>query len=199
MRIVGITGPTGAGKSSLSSVLRKNGIPVIDADELYHSLLVPPSACLDALRKAFGDGVFVGEELNRHALSKIVFSDAEKLSLLNSTVLGFVLSAARKIFADYARDGISVAAFDAPTLIESGFCDECDLVISVLSSPEARIERIVARDGLSLIEAEARVRAQKDDRFYIERSDIVLRNDGDEGELVSKCEELSARILGGSL
>ena len=70
MRIIGITGPTGAGKSVLSSYLREKGIPVIDADKVYHSLLVPPSECLDALRRAFGDGIFKGEELDRRALSE---------------------------------------------------------------------------------------------------------------------------------
>ena len=81
MKIIGITGPTGAGKSHLCKALSSK-IPVINADEVYHSLLLPPSDCLDALRNAFGDAVFSSDgTLDRGALSSIVFSDQEQLAL----------------------------------------------------------------------------------------------------------------------
>lgn len=190
MILVGITGPTGAGKSLLSEFMRKKGIPVIDADEVYHSLLVPPSECLDALRRAFGDGIFNGETLDRRALSEIVFHDKEKLTLLNRTVLGIVLDRCREILAEYEREGHAIAAVDAPTLIESGFYLECDRVISVLSSPDIRIERIMARDGLTREAAETRVRGQRRSEFYVEHSDTVLINDSNEKEFFDKCGEL---------
>ena len=190
MRIIGITGPTGAGKSVLSSYLREKGIPVIDADKVYHSLLVPPSECLDALRRAFGDGIFKGEELDRRALSEIVFNDKEKLALLNSTVLGIVLDRCRGMLAEYESEGHAVAAVDAPTLIASGFHRECHKIVSVLSSPEIRVERIMARDGLTREAAETRVQGQRSDSFYVEHSDAVLINDSDEKEFLDKCEEL---------
>ena len=190
MRLIGITGPTGAGKSRFSDLMREKGIPVIDADKVYHSLLVPPSECLDALRRAFGDGIFNGEELDRRALSEIVFHNEEKLALLNSTVLGIVLDRCRGMLAEYEREGHAIAAVDAPTLIESGFYLECDRVISVLSSPEIRVERIMMRDGLTREAAQTRVQGQKKDSFYTEHSHTVLINDSDEKEFVDKCEEL---------
>ncbi|MBQ8850229.1 MAG: dephospho-CoA kinase [Clostridia bacterium] len=196
MRTVGITGPTGAGKSLLSGYMRKKGIPVIDADEVYHSLLVPPSLCLDALRGAFGDIIFKGEELDRRILSDIVFHDEEKLTLLNRTVLGFVLERIREMLGELRAEGHTVAAVDAPTLIESGFYLECDTVVSVISSPEIRVERIILRDGLTREAAEARVHAQRDDGFYIEKSDIVLTNDRDEVEFFDRCEELVLNLGG---
>ena len=196
MKIIGITGPTGAGKSLLSEYFRKNGIPVIDADKVYHSLLVPPSECLDALRKAFGNGIFQEDELDRRALSEIVFHDEEKLALLNHTVLDFVLDECRKTFADLEKEGHAVSAVDAPTLIESGFWRECDRVISVLSDPDIRVERIMARDGLTKEAAATRVRGQRDDSFYIEKSDTVLMNDRDEAAFLRKCDELVKKLKG---
>lgn len=205
MRIIGITGPSGAGKSLLCSELEKKNIPTVDADRVYHSLLVPPSACLDALRREFGDGVFAADgSLDRKALGEIVFSDEEKLALLNSTVLTIVIEKIRGILADYKAKGASAVALDAPTLIESGFCDECDTVISVTAPRELRIERIVKRDGISPEEAARRINAQKSDGFYREHSDIVLVNDGDVNRFIRQLDDLLASSLslsedGGSL
>ena len=180
MYIYGITGPSGAGKSILSEYMTRHGIAHIDADKVYHELLVPTSAALDALRNAFGDKIFTANGvLDRAVLSAIVFHDKEKLALLNETVLGFVLNEIRRRIVSLEKSGASAVAVDAPTLIESGFHKECDTVISVLSSKALRIERIIERDGLSREKALERTNAQKPDEFYEEHSDIVLMNDGD--------------------
>lgn len=178
MKIIGVTGPTGAGKSLLCKAL-SSALPVIDADEVYHSLLLPPSECLDALRNTFGDAVFTPDgTLDRAALSSIVFSDEEQLELLNRTVLDFVLQSIRARIAELDTQGHSCVLVDAPTLIESGFHLECDAVISVLASPDCRLSRIIARDSLSEERAIARVSAQKDEDFYRAHSDLILINDG---------------------
>lgn len=197
MKIIGITGPTGAGKSSLSEYMRTRGIPVIDADRLYHSMLTPPSPCLDALRGAFGNEIFtVDGELDRKKLADIVFNDESKLELLNRTVLSIVLDEARRIFAEYEAEGKWIAAIDAPTLIESGFCSECHTVISVICDPDIRIERIILRDGLDRSAAEDRVRAQKPNGFYTESSDIVINNDCGEEKFLNECKALVDSLLG---
>ena len=186
MKIIGITGPTGAGKSLLCKELSK-AIAVIDADEVYHSLLIPPSDCLDALRGAFGNSIFSADgSLDRAALSSIVFSDEEKLALLNRTVLSFVLEKIRSMIAELEATGHACVLVDAPTLIESGFHRECDAVISLLASPELRLSRIVARDAISEEKASLRIAAQKDDDFYRTHSDLVLVNDGDLALLIPK-------------
>ena len=180
MHIYGITGPSGSGKSILSQYMTKNGVAHIDADRVYHELLVPPSHVLDALRDAFGTEIFNSDgTLDRVALSVIVFNSTEKLELLNKTVLHFVLEEIRSMIKALEKDGFSAVAIDAPTLIESGFHKECDTVISVLSPKELRIERIMERDGLSREKAVERTNAQKPDEFYEEHSDIILMNDGD--------------------
>ena len=180
MVIYGITGPSGAGKSMLCEYCAAHGIPHLDADAIYHALLVPPSEAVDALRAAFGDGILAADGgIDRAALSAIVFHDEEKLALLNKTVLDIVLREIRRRLALLRAEGTRAVAVDAPTLIESGFDRECDRVIAVLSSPEVRIARIMERDGLSRERAEERVMAQKSDDFYRSAADTVLYNDGD--------------------
>lgn len=194
IKIIGVTGPTGAGKSLLCKELSQK-LSVIDADEVYHSLLIPPSDCLTALRAAFGDYVFAPDgTLDRGALSAIVFSNEEQLSLLNRTVLDFVLKKIRAMISCLEADGISAVLVDAPTLIESGFHRECDAVISVLASPELRLSRIIARDSLSQEKASSRVLAQKDDNFYRQHSDLVLVNDGSLEPLVRRTVEFLAAL-----
>lgn len=191
MKIIGITGPSGSGKTLLTEEISKLGIPTVNADELYHSMLKPPSECLDAIRLNFGDGVFNCKgELDRTALSKIVFSDNEKLNLLNATVLGMVLDKIRQKIKEFESNGDDIAAVDAPTLIESGFNKECDTVIAVLCPAEKRIARISERDGISREQATARIKAQKDDEFYINHSDYTVRNDGTEEQYAEKIQEL---------
>lgn len=196
MRIIGVTGPSGAGKSLLSEAFAKRNIPVIDADALYHSLLVPPSECLDAIKATFGESVISPDgTLDRAALGAIVFSSEEKLALLNETVLSRVLVRIRELIATYGEQGAIAVAVDAPTLIESGFDLECDFVISVLAPKSDRIERIMARDSISREKAELRINAQKDDGFYISASSEVLINDGSQEHLLSAADGVIKKIL----
>ena len=197
MHIYGITGPSGAGKSFISEYMTKHGVAHIDADRVYHELLVPPSKALDAIRGAFGDKVFTSNGvLDRAVLSAIVFHDKSKLELLNSTVLSFVLDEIRRRIRELSKAGFTTVAVDAPTLIESGFDKECDTVISVLSPKEARLERIMERDGLTYEKALERMNAQKPDQFYKERSDIVLINDGNKENFFAALSEALPSIFG---
>ena len=190
MKIIGITGPSGSGKTVLTEHLSELGIPTVDADALYHSMLIPPSACLDAIRDKFGDGVFFDDgSLNRIALGEIVFNDKNKLNLLNSTVLHMVLTEIRSIIKEYDCKGINVVAVDAPTLIESGFNSECHIVISVIAPKENRISRIMERDNINMDKAVQRVEAQMDDDFYIRHSDLVILNNGTRAEYAKQISD----------
>ncbi len=195
MKIIGITGPSGAGKSALRKIFEEKSIPYIDADSVYHALLIPPSDCLSAIRQSFGDGVFSPDgKLDRPALAQIVFSSPENLNLLNKTVLRHVVSKLREMCADYKRRGKDFVAVDAPTLIESGFHHDCDIVISVLAPKEARLCRIRERDCLSDEAAQKRTSAQKSDEFYREHSDYIILNDTDMESFLQKSEKLIKTI-----
>ncbi len=195
MKIIGITGPTGAGKSLVCKYFEELGIPCIDADRVYHNLLIPPSDCLDAIRASFGDVVFSCDgKLDRASLATVVFSNPQKLDLLNRTVLGKVLCELRLIIADYRRRGFDTVIVDAPTLIESGFHKECSAVISVLSPKENRLSRIKERDSLSDEKASERINAQKSDDFYKENSSLVIINDKDEKALRASIKKILPQL-----
>lgn len=190
MRIIGITGPSGSGKSYLTEYLKSEGIPAIDADRVYHSLLTPRSECVCAIAAAFGDSVICEDgSLNRRALSDIVFHSKEKLELLNRTVLDIVIREIRKMILELDSQGITTVIVDAPTLIESGFHKECTSVISVLADRKLRISRIAKRDGISVEKASERVAAQKDDCFYKNNSDVVLYNNATPNDLIRQLKE----------
>jgi dephospho-CoA kinase len=196
MRIIGVTGPTGSGKTVLTEYFSDLGVPTIDADELYHSMLIPPSPCLDAIREVFGDIVIAEDgSLDRVALSGIVFNSHDKLELLNSTVLGIVIEKIREIISKFESEGHTTVVVDAPTLIESGFHKECDVMVTVIAPLEDRVLRISARDGIDEQRARERVSAQKPDSFYTDPADIVIINDRDDKQYLEKIKQL-AKDLG---
>ena len=192
-KFIGLTGPSGAGKGEVSKILSGMGFYHLDCDKIYHDLLIPPSPCLDELRLSFGDSIlFENGELNRKALAEMVFSkngQKTKLPILNSITHKYVLKEVqRKAEALKEYKGFTV---DAPTLFESGFDGQCDVVIAVLAEKETRIERIIAREGLSREAAEARINAQPDDAFYSERSDYVIYNNGDLTDLEAELNRIA--------
>lgn len=195
MKIVGITGPSGSGKSLLGEQIKKAGIPCIDADELYHSLLFPPSRCLDAIAKRFGSE-FICEDgsLNRALLSSKVFSDPSELKKLNDTVLPIVLDSIRENIARLEEAGETVVAVDAPTLIESGFHRECDYTVVVLAPANQRIIRASERDGISEKKAKERIAAQSPDDFYTAAADFVMVNDSDTDSFIKKADILIDKL-----
>lgn len=182
MLIIGLTGPSGAGKGTVSKLFEPYNIYSIDTDAVYHKLLIPPSPCLDDLRKEFGDGIISPDgSLDRRALADTVFAkgNGERLERLNEITHRYVLDATRKICKEYERIGCPAAIVDAPLLFESGFDSECDFTVSVLADRELRLERIIQRDGISRERAVARLDAQKNDSFYTERSDEIIYNGAD--------------------
>ncbi len=195
MRIIGVTGPTGSGKTQLTEAISALGIKTINADELYHSMLNPPSECLDAIKNAFGDNVLADDgSLDRAALSAIVFTDEQKLKLLNRTVLDIVVKEIQRIIKYLESIGEGTVVIDAPTLIESGFNNECNIVISVLSPKDERSKRIAERDNISNEKATERIHAQKPDAFYIENSDFIIYNSGTKQEFDLKIRDLTEKL-----
>lgn len=182
--IIGLTGPSGAGKTTLCTIADGFGIKSIDTDAVYHALLVPPSACLDELVAEFGKDILLPEgKLDRTALASIVF-DAEDENKLRLKKLGeithkYVLDETRRIIRAAEGRGERAIIVDAPALYESGFDSECDLVICLLADRELRLNRISERDNISEKRAHQRISGQRDDSFYMSRADYTLQNDGD--------------------
>lgn len=181
MTVIGLTGPTGSGKTTLCAVASSMGFKIINADEVYHSLLLPPSECLDEIASSFGAEILTDEgTLDRKRLSRIVFADKEKLSVLNQITHKYVKNEFAHIISKMSAEGVEAIIVDAPTLFESGFDKKCDFTVSLLATEELRRSRIIARDGLTQENAALRLSAQKDDGFFISRSDYIIYNNGSE-------------------
>ena len=182
MLIIGLTGPSGAGKGTIASLFAAYGVPSIDTDAVYHDLLMPPSDCLNELAERFGNGILSPDgALDRKVLAALVFAPGHEADLadLNTITHRHVLSEVRRILAVYREQGKPAVLVDAPQLFESGFDAECHHVLSVLAPRNMRLARIMARDGLDEERASARLNAQKPDEFYRSHSDAVVYNHGE--------------------
>lgn len=193
-KIIGLTGQSGAGKSTVSKVFEDFGAMVIDADSLAHKAL-ETQECKENLRKAFGEDIFdENGEVIRKALARAAFKDKESTELLNKCTHPVIIKLSREAF-DKAKDkGYKAAVFDAPTLFESGLDSMCTSVISVIADKNLRAQRIMKRDNLTFEDAMLRLNAQHPDSFYTEKSLYVIENNGTADELEEKarkvCKEL---------
>ena len=177
MLVIGLTGPTGAGKGCVADLFSALGLPVLNADKIYHALLIPPSPCLDELTDHFGKEILTESgTLNRQALGAIVFSNAEELATLNTITHHYVMAEIRKRLDQLRREEAIAAVRDAPQLFEAGADRDCNVIISVLADPALRMDRIMRRDDIDVDTAIKRISSQKSDAFFRAHSDYVIEN-----------------------
>ncbi len=180
MLVIGITGPSGAGKTTVLNVLREFDTHVIDCDALYHRLLEESAPMLGELWARFGKDVFTpAGKLDRKALGNVVFRDAEALAELNEITHKYIRAEVERQIEQARTEGRRGAAVDAIALLESGLGELCDVTVAVTAPAQVRVARLMAREGVSQEYAEARIAAQKPDAYFEERCDVVLHNDGD--------------------
>lgn len=174
MFVIGLTGPTGSGKSTFCAMLRERGFYVADADLAARKVVQPPSPVLDALCEAFGADILEKDgTLCRRRLAMRAFASPENTQKLNALTHPAI---ERALFDEIAaHPDARGAVLDAPALIESGIAEKCDLIAVVLAPPEERLRRILRRDGLTEEQAKSRMQAQPPDAFYLEKADVVLR------------------------
>ena len=175
-KLVGLTGKTGAGKSTVSNYLKGKGAYIIDGDIVARKVLVDNKCLIDKLSEEFGAGILNPDgTLNRLALAKEAFSTPENTNKLNSimhpAINDSIFEEAEKAFVEY-----DVVIVDAAAIIESGFTKKSDYLIVVHAPVEIRKERIIKRDNLTEADADVRINGQKEDSFYISEADFVFNN-----------------------
>lgn len=173
--VIGITGGTGAGKTSLLRALEKEGACVLDCDAVYHGMLETDEELRGALRSEFGDVIFRADgSVDVHAIGLIVFQDREKLTALDALVKEYV---PREVARRMAAADAELIGLDAIKLMECGLGAICDATVAVTAPEEVRVKRIMARDGITEDYARSRVAAQQSAEYFRARCDHEFVND----------------------
>jgi len=188
--ILGITGGTGCGKTTLLNEIKARGGLVLDCDEIYHELLRSDGQMLSAIEARF-PGTVENGMLNRKKLGGIVFSDKNALLDLNKITHGAVKTEVRRRLANW--DGL--AAIDAIGLFEGGLAELCDTTVAITAPEETQVRRLMARDGISAEYAKSRIHAQKSEDYFRASCRHVLENDGTLVQFQDKCRRFLAEIL----
>lgn len=193
--IIGVTGPTGSGKSTLRLCFEQRGCGVIDSDALAREIVMPGQPALADLAAAFGGDVICADgTLNRALLARRAFVSPAKAARLNSITHPRIteLLTAR---IDELRHTFTHVAVEAPLLYEAGWDSRCDGVLAVVAPVRVRLNRIKFRDGLSDSDARARIGAQQADEFYSSRTPYVVVNDGEPSVFIKRGEIIIDKML----
>lgn len=195
MKLIGLTGQTGAGKSTVSTMLRKQGFAIIDADESSHEVTGIGCPSLRELCREFGEDLLdENGALKRKLLASRAFSDSEKKKQLEKILFPYILQNMKQKIALLEAKGYRMIVLDAPTLFESGIDSMCDRVVSVTAPEEVRLSRILQRDGMTEEQALLRMSAQHNEEFYRSHSQHIIENGGSKEELSQQVQEL-CRLL----
>lgn len=188
--VIGLTGPTGAGKSSVTAVAENLGFKIVDCDKLARVAVEKGSDGLAAVVNVFGNDILNSDgTLNRASLAQKAFSTYENTELLNRTLLPHIITLVE------AQIDCNLVLLDAPTLFESGADSLCDEIIAIISDEKTRKSRIMERDGIDEAAAELRIKAGKPDEFYIEKTDNIVYNDCELSVFNLKLEKLITKLL----
>ena len=195
MKVIGITGPTGAGKTTALRAIESLGGVVFDCDRVYGELLETSEELLDAIGQRFPGTVRDGR-LDRRALAAVVFKSPGELQALNRITHSRVAAELYGRLERARESGAALAAIDAISLFESGISGFCDDTVFVTAPRETRVRRIMLRDGIDENYAEARVNAQKPDEYFEKRcAHRLVNNFSDSREFFRYCQEFFRRYI----
>jgi len=197
MRVIGLTGGIASGKSTVARLLAKQGIPVIDADQLARDAVLPGTAALRQIAESFGEKVLDSAgALDRTILAEIVFADPGARKKLEAILHPAIKALAEKQLAELRQRGVPVAIYMAPLLIEAGVTDRVDEIWVVYVDRETQLLRLIDRDGVSRESAEQRLAAQLSMDEKAAYGSIVIDNSGTPAMLEKRVMELCKTEFG---
>ncbi|HBI53103.1 MAG TPA: dephospho-CoA kinase [Ruminococcaceae bacterium] len=186
---------SGAGKTTACGIFQNEGFCVIDCDIVARRVVDCGKPALAEIDRSFPEGVITPEgALDRRKLGSIVFSDREKLALLDRIIYPYITFYITAAIRELARIGGNMIMLDAPTLFESGADVLCDVIVSVTADRESCAERIMKRDGITREQAEQRLGSQHDARFFRSRSDHCIENNGDTAGFEEQLKKTAAAV-----
>lgn len=190
-KLIGLTGQSGAGKSTVARVFAEYGATVINADKIVASLYKAQSPCVSTIAAVFGsDCLLPNGEINRKKLAERAFSSKENTALLGKLVHPFVTA---RLF-ELLKGKTGVVIYDAPQLFESGADVICDSVVAVVAERSVRRQRIIERDGITAAQADSRLNAQYDEEFFRMYADIIIENNTDKAALEKTARSVYTKI-----
>jgi dephospho-CoA kinase len=195
VRIIGLTGGTGSGKSETARVFVHHGLPVLNADRIGHELLGVGGPAVDALVQSFGQDVLTNGAINRAALAEKVFGDAEALAELNAVMHPLISERILRRCEALVEKGYRLVVLDAALLCEDGAKEAfLDGLVVVDSPEETRIQRLMEHRGWSREEAQRRVQSQTDPQVKRPLADWILENNGSLEELREQAADLAKEL-----
>lgn len=195
MKIIGLTGGIGSGKTSVADLLRSHGLPVVDADQIARDVVEPGQPALQDLASAFGADILREDgSLDRPELARRAFADEQHTNLLNSITHPRIMARRDELFDVARAAGEPAVIYDMPLLVEKGQHRDMDLVVVVHVDVDTRVERLVANRGLDEDDVRRRIAAQTSDAARLAVADVVIDNNGPREELESQVQALADRI-----
>ena len=191
MKVIGLTGGIGSGKSAVARLLAELGAVIIDADKIGHEALKPDTEVWCEVVSAFGQRILTpGGDINRKKLGEIVFGNPASLLKLNQIMHPRMYERVTAQLEEYRRRGVDVAVLEAPLLLEAGWASLVDEVWVTVAAETTVLRRLQERTGLSEPESLARIRSQLPVEERVNRADVIVDTDCDLDELEAKVKEL---------
>ena len=195
MKVIGLTGGIGSGKSTVSQFLAELGAVILNADEIGHEAFKPDTEIWRQVVAAFGQQIVTPDgNIDRKKLGDMVFDNAESLSRLNQIMHPRMYDMVKAQLEEYRQKGLRVAVLEAPLLLEAGWTSLVDEVW-VTTAPEATVlKRLKERSGMSQAESLTRIRSQLSSAERVRQADVIINTDCDLDELRSRVKELWQRL-----
>lgn len=193
--IIGVTGPIGAGKTTLCENFREQGILIIDADSISKEVFNNSPEYVELLKKEFGNEILNNGRVDRKNLADIAFLSKESAKRLNKIAHPFIVKRIKKELEEAMAQKIKVIAIDAPLLFESNLDRYCNVVVTVISDVKVRKLRAISRGNIRKEDVINRISIQPTDEFYVKNSDYVLYNNRDKEALCKQARSLVAEIM----
>jgi dephospho-CoA kinase len=198
MRVFGLTGNFGSGKSTVAAMFLRAGIPALDADRISREVAAPGGRVHSSIVREFGRRILLPDgSIDRGKLADIVFTDPARRARLEAITHPAILDAMKAALEELSREGYRAALVEAALIHESGRKGLFDVVISVRCDGETQLRRVMERDGMSREQAQLRLRAQMDPEGKAARSDHVIDNSGSPEETRAQVERLARTLLEG--
>lgn len=195
MLTIGLTGKTGAGKSTVALYLKSKGCLIVDGDLIARQITEKGSEVLLELQNAFGEDILDENGcLIRKLLAERAFATRESTDKLNSITHPHIKRKCEEEIEKGKKDGYTVFVIDAAALLESSCKELCDKIVVVTAPEDIRLDRILKRDNISISQAQRRINAQKEDEYYFSRADIIIRNYPPYDKAEDKYKELKELI-----